>query len=102
MDILRLHANHPDSRVDGFDGHGDTGNQTTTANRHYDVVHIIEILDDFQANGALTGNHFCIVEGGDKYAAFHFHDFADFGNGVIETIAMQNNFRRIIAGCSNF
>ena len=44
MNILRLHADNADCRVNGFNRNRDTGNSAAAANGHDDIIHVIQIF----------------------------------------------------------
>ena len=102
MNVFRLHTNNFNGRVNRFNCHRNTRNQTTTTNWHNHVIDIVQIFQNFQTNSALTSNNFRVIIWWNKDTAFRFHNLANLSDGVVEVVAMQHNFRGIIAGCRYF
>ena len=63
---LGLHAVDLDVRFEALDGKSHTRDQAAAAHRDNDSVHIRQLVEDLQANGALARNDQLIVIGVDK------------------------------------
>ena len=63
---LGLHAVDLDVRFEALDGKSHTRDQAASAHRDDDSVHIRQLVEDLQANGALARNDQLIVIGVDK------------------------------------
>jgi hypothetical protein len=54
--ILRLHADHPDGRVEGLGGDHAAGGQPAPADRHHQRAHLIGVGEDLDGDGAAADN----------------------------------------------
>lgn len=59
----RLHADDAAGGLQVLHGVGKTCDKPTTADRHEDHVHIGQLLQNFKADGALSGHDMIIVKG---------------------------------------
>ena len=91
--ILWLDADDFDIRTQAFRQYGDASEQATAAAGHEDGIDVVRMLgEDFQRNGALSGNHVRIVEGMDIGVAVLFlQGFGVLRGGVVE-VAVQDDF----------
>ena len=58
-----LNAVDFDGRPDGLNGVSNTGDQAAAADGNDDRINVIQVIDDFQTNGALTGDDVFVIEG---------------------------------------
>ena len=65
----RLDAVDLGTGIHGLDGAGDARDQTAAANGHDDGIHIVQLVEDLQTDGALAGDHVLVVKGVDKGVA---------------------------------
>ena len=68
----RLHAVHLALGAQALDGKGHARDQPAAADGHDHRVHILQLVQNFQADGALPGDHIVIVVGVDKGHAGFF------------------------------
>ena len=51
-----------DVRVERLDGESDSRNQSAATYRYYHSFHIRQLVEDFQSDGSLSGNHLLVIE----------------------------------------
>ena len=78
-----LNAVNLDIGAQALDGKGHTGQQTAAAHGHHNSFHIGQLIQNFQANGTLTGNDQLIIIGVDEGHACFFLQFHSAVMGVI-------------------
>ncbi|MNF92464.1 hypothetical protein D3C84_751100 [compost metagenome] len=86
----RLGADDPHRRLGFLDGGGDTGNQAAAAHGDDDGIHIFQVLEDFEADGALAGHHQRVFEGMHGHVAVFLGDLVHpFPAGSV--VAIEEN-----------
>ena len=74
-----------------LDGEGHAGNQAAAADGHDDRVHIPHLLENLQADGALTGDDLVVVKGVDKGRAGLLLGLDRGGVGVVVGAVHQDH-----------
>ena len=82
----------------GLDGNRDAGQQAAAANAHQDGVDVGDLLEDFQADGALAGHHVHVVEGVDKDGSGFIRVALRLGERLVHVVAVQDHLRAVAAG----
>ena len=60
---LGLHTVDLDLRLEALDGEGHAGDESAAAHRHDNGIHIGQLVENFEADGTLTGNDLLVVVG---------------------------------------
>ncbi len=90
--ILRLDADHLHARPHRLDIGGDACQQAAAADRHEHRIEgaCADLLEDFLAHGALTGDDVDIVVRRDRDQALFLRQGRGMGRGVVEGVAVQH------------
>ena len=94
----RLHAVHLDARIQRFDGERHAGDESAAAHRHDHRVHIRQLLQHFQTDGALSGDDIFVIERVDKGVAFFLFQLQRFLIRVVIHTFDQTNLRAVAFG----
>jgi hypothetical protein len=96
--VLRLHAVDLDPGIEGLDGKGHAGDQPAAAHRDQHRVHVRQLVQNLQSDGALPGDDLVVVEGVDEGGAGLLLHLAGPGIGVVIGAGHQTDLRPIGAG----
>ena len=94
----RLHSNDANCRIVGLHRDGDAAHQPAAAHRNHHGFHIRQLLNQFQANGALPRDDGVVVEGMDIGEPLRFAEAQRFLVGLIVIGPVKVDFGAILAG----
>ena len=97
-----LNAVDLNAGIEGLDCKCDTRNQSAAADRHDHCVDIGKVGQDFQTDGALTGDNILVVIRMDEGLAGFLLNLDCAGIGIIINAFDQHNFCAVALGCLNF
>ena len=95
---LGLHAVDLDVRLQALDGEGHAGNESAASHRHDDGVHIGQLVENFEADGPLTGNDLLVVVGVDEGHARFFLQLHGLVVGVVVGSGYEADLRTEVLG----
>ena len=98
---LGLHAVDLDVGLQALDGEGHAGNESAASHRHDDGVHIGQLVENFEADGALTGNDLLVVVGVDEGHARFFLQFHGLVVGIVVGTGHEADLRTEVLGVLN-
>ena len=80
---MRLYAVNTHTGIHLFNGKGHAADETTAADGHHHHIYILQLIQDLQTDGTLTGNHIFIIKGMNKSVAFLLFQLQRFFVSVI-------------------
>ena len=93
-----LHADDAAVGLQALHGVGEAGDEPTAADGHEDHVHIRQLLQNLQADGALAGHDAVIVEGMDEGEALLVPQAHGLSVGIVVHAGDEDHVRAIAAG----
>ena len=91
--VFWLDADDLHLRVDGFCPEGNAGGETTAADGDEDGIYVLERVDHFKGDRALSDDDVAVVEWMDVDVAMLFLQFEAVRIGVVESVAVEYNGR---------
>ena len=99
---LRLNAVDADVRVQLFDCESDAGGEPASPDRDDDRVDVMQLVHDFQSDGALSGDDVFVVKRMNKDCAGFFDGLNRGGVGVVIDAVDEDDFRSMAFRGFNF
>src|ERR1019366_7763364 len=96
--LLRLDADDADFGIGFLQRAGDAGDQSAAADGHHDGFDVGDLLEKFEADGALAGDDLGVVEGVDEGAAFFNAAAQGLFAGFVVAGAEEDDFSAVGAG----
>ena len=95
---LGLHAVDLDLRLEALDGEGHAGDESAAAHRHDDGVHIGQLVEDLEADGALPGDDLLVIVGVDEGHARLFLQLDSLVVGIVIGAGHEADLRAEVLG----
>ena len=95
---LRNGADHAHFRLERLDGERHSRAQTAATKRHNHIGDVRHVFENLKTDGALSAQHFVIVERRHVNHAFGIAEFLRVGGGFIEHLAAQHHISAVSLG----
>lgn len=95
--LLGLNADHADAGIGFLEGTGDSADESAAPNGHDHGFNIRHLLEQFEADGALAGDDFRVVEGMDEGATLFEPPAESFFAGFVVAGAVEDDVCAVIA-----
>ena len=95
---FRNGADHAHFRLERLDGERHSRAQTAATKRHNHIGDVRHVFENLKTDGALSAQHFVIVERRHVNHAFGIAEFLRVGGGFIEHLAAQHHISAVSLG----
>ena len=100
--LFRLDADDANFGIGLLEGAGDAADEAAAADGHDDGFDVGDLLEQFEADGALAGDDFGVVEGMDEGAALFDAAAQGFVAGFVVACAVEDDFSAVAARGGDF
>jgi hypothetical protein len=95
-------ADNADGGALFLDGAGNAADEAASADGDDDGLEVGHLLQQLQADGALSGDDGVVIEGVEEDEAFGVAAAAGFIDGFVEIVAVEDDFGSVVAGRGDF